>query len=69
MLIKVFKSNAYVANGNRLRGVYALDLRTLERAGYDVVSVNLGIWESLLDYEKIPYLMQQIRLKEKIISS
>ena len=69
MLIKVFKPSAYVANGDRLRGVYALDLRTLESAGYDVVTINLEKWESLLDYEKIPFLMQQVRLKEKMIGS
>ena len=69
ILIKLLKPTAYVVNGERLRGVYDLDIRTLERAGYDVVSINLTKWESLMDYEKIPFLMQQIRLKEKTCSS
>lgn len=69
VLIKIFSSTDYVSNGDRLRGVFELELRTLERAGYDVVSINLGIWESLQDFEKIPFLMQQVRLKEKLLSS
>lgn len=68
LLIKIFRSNAYVINGDRLRGIYDLELRTLERTGYDIVPVNLGKWEALQDYEKIPFLMQQVRLKEKALT-
>jgi hypothetical protein len=69
VLIIIFNSGDYSANGSRLRGVNQLELRLLEREGYDVVPINFSEWESLQDYEKIPFVMQQIRLKEKLISS
>lgn len=61
--------SAHVANGGRMRGVYQLDLRTLQRAGYDVVPILLERWQSLLDHEKIPFLMRVIREKGSIAYS
>ena len=64
ILFKVFQRKDYVINGDRLRGVHELDLRTLDKAGYQVIPIHLERWQELLDYEKIPYLMKQIREKE-----
>ena len=41
----------------------SLTLRALEAMGYFTVPVFLQIWMDLPDYEKIPYLMQSIKLK------
>ena len=60
----MYSRSAYVANGDALKGSYMLELRTLERLGYSVVAINIEKWTKLSEYERIPYLMQQIRSKE-----
>lgn len=60
LLILVQRPNFFAANARRLRGVYALEQQTLENAGFNVVAFDLTKWESLLEYERIPFLMQEI---------
>ncbi|CAH0395361.1 unnamed protein product [Bemisia tabaci] len=50
-------------NGQVMSGEKALYIRTLEAMGIAVVPVFLSKWDSLLEHEKIPYLMQLLRNK------
>lgn len=63
VLVLAIPPGSYSLNGKRLRGNIALRIKTLEALGYAVVSVSTDDWKSLQDYEKIPFLMQAIRLK------
>jgi len=56
-------ASCYAINCQRLRSVPSLTLRTLEALGHYVVPVSLQQWVNLPDYEKIPYLMQNIKIK------
>lgn len=42
-----------------------LMIKTLEAKGFTVVPVCMETWNSLADFEKIPFLMQSIRLKSE----
>ncbi|XP_044747477.1 uncharacterized protein LOC123308749 [Coccinella septempunctata] len=46
-----------------LRKAVSFRLKLLEKLGYTVVPVCWESWKSLLDYEKIPYLVQNIKNK------
>ncbi|XP_012258072.2 uncharacterized protein LOC105687202 [Athalia rosae] len=62
--------DAYSTNSRRLKGDWALLLKTLETlTGYTVISISSKMWNGLMDREKIPYLMQAIRLKFDSISA
>ncbi|KAJ4447957.1 hypothetical protein ANN_09967 [Periplaneta americana] len=63
ILILCMPASSYAVNCQRLRTVSLLTIRTLETLGYSVVPVNLQQWINLPDYEKIPYLMQNIKMK------
>ncbi|KAJ8943016.1 hypothetical protein NQ318_008334 [Aromia moschata] len=63
LLILGLRSVHYTLNTKELRGSVALSLKSLEVDGYSVLPVNLEIWESLSDFERIPYLMQEIKNK------
>lgn len=63
ILVLCMPASSYAVNCQRLRSVPSLTLRTLEAMGYSVVPVSLQLWLNLPDYEKIPYLMQSIKIK------
>lgn len=63
ILVLCMPASSYAVNCQRLRSVPSLTLRTLEAMGYSVVPVSLQLWMNLPDYEKIPYLMQSIKIK------
>ena len=60
----MYNRSAYISNGDTLKGYNMLELRTLEGLGCSVVAINIDKWMKLSEYERIPYLMQQIRSKE-----
>nr|CAD7401538.1 unnamed protein product [Timema poppensis] len=62
VMIMCHLPNCYTNNCHRLRGHFVLVGKTLEALGYVVVHISLELWEKLLDHEKIPYLMQNIKL-------
>lgn len=64
IMIKAYHSSAYLANDDTLKGFHALEIRTLEQMGFSVVVVNVEKLMKLSEYERIPFLMKQIRLKE-----
>lgn len=55
--------SAYAINSERVRGTARLFINTLEALNISVVPVLQTVWESLPDSEKIPYIMQNIRIK------
>ncbi|XP_018569401.1 uncharacterized protein LOC108909516 isoform X2 [Anoplophora glabripennis] len=63
LLILALRPIQYTINTKVLRGTTTLAIKTLEHDGHSVLPVNLEIWESLNDFEKIPYLMQHIKNK------
>ncbi|PSN30798.1 hypothetical protein C0J52_15293 [Blattella germanica] len=63
ILVLCMSEAFYNNNCQRLRSVPSLTLRTLEALGHTVVPISLQQWTSLPEFEKIPYLMQNIRGK------
>jgi len=55
--------NHYAANKIQIKGSTQLLLKNLEQKGYIPVPINLKIWNALQDYEKIPYIMQEIKTR------
>lgn len=53
----------YAINSERVRGTSRLFINTLEAINISVVPILQSVWDSLPDSEKIPYIMQNIRLK------
>lgn len=64
--IVVHKPNSYVINLNCLRGTYALTNKTIEAMGTVLLPISLEVWEGLLGYEKIPYIMRELKSKTNI---
>lgn len=46
-----------------LRGIYELKLRAYEKMGISVVVINPRTWNQLEDFEKIPYIQREVKLK------
>ncbi|KAF5303619.1 hypothetical protein FQA39_LY09866 [Lamprigera yunnana] len=63
ILIFALGPSQYTINTKQLRGSTAFTLKTLEHKGYSIVPISLETWTSLPDFERIPYLMQAIKLK------
>ena len=61
-----FASTDYVINADYLSGIYAIDLRTLKRLGYDVITVNTDRWLDLLEHERIPFLLRKIHQRIEV---
>lgn len=53
----------------QLLGATTLMLKTLDVKGYSVVSINVTVWKSLQDFEKIPYLMEAIKSKTECFNT
>ncbi|XP_021930969.1 uncharacterized protein LOC110835248 isoform X3 [Zootermopsis nevadensis] len=69
ILVLCMPASCYAINCQRLRSVPSLTLRTLEALGHSVVPVSVQHWMNLPDYEKIPYLMQNIKVKCESLDS
>ncbi|XP_033608909.1 uncharacterized protein LOC111868360 isoform X2 [Cryptotermes secundus] len=69
ILVLCMPASYYAVNCQRLRPVPSLTVHTLEALGYSVVPVSLQHWMNLPDYEKIPYLMQNIKMKCESVDS
>lgn len=37
--------------------------KTIEALGLVVLSISLDVWDGLIDYEKIPYIMRELKSK------
>ncbi|XP_025191061.1 uncharacterized protein LOC112591452 [Melanaphis sacchari] len=61
--ILLYKPNSYVINLNCLRGPHMLTIKTIEALGLIVLPVSLDVWDGLIDYEKIPYIMRELKSK------
>ncbi|RZF47488.1 hypothetical protein LSTR_LSTR007415 [Laodelphax striatellus] len=57
------RPSKYTVNTERIIGQENLKMRVLEAMGYSVVQVTESVWNNLLDGEKIPYLMQELKNK------
>jgi len=57
----LYKPNNYVINLNTLRGPFALMNKTIEALDVKILSVSVDVWDSLIDYEKIPYIMRELQ--------
>ncbi|XP_038116452.1 uncharacterized protein LOC6046277 [Culex quinquefasciatus] len=53
----------YALNVNRLRGRFAMYVRTIEALGVRVVPVSYQFWSNLPEHERIPYLEREVRIK------
>lgn len=53
----------YTINTKVLRESVNLSIKMLEEQGYPVVYINAETWSNLEEFEKIPYLMQNIKTK------
>lgn len=54
-------------NNERIRGTVRLHVNTIEALGISVVPVLQTVWDTIMDAEKIPYLMQGIQLKANVV--
>ncbi|XP_018322928.1 uncharacterized protein LOC108735467 [Agrilus planipennis] len=63
VLISTLRPWHYSINCRRINGITSHMIKTLQAKGYTVIPVCLEEWESLADFEKIPYLMQAIKIK------
>lgn len=61
--ILLYKPNSYVINLNCLRGPYMLTNKTIEALGIAVLPISMDVWDGLIDYEKIPYIMRELKSK------
>ncbi|XP_063908146.1 uncharacterized protein LOC135126209 [Zophobas morio] len=52
---------SYTLNNRIARSSTNLNVKVLESQGYQVVPVNLEVWEGLPDFERIPYIMRAIK--------
>lgn len=59
----------YTLNVNRLRGRFAMQLRTVEALGVSVVPIPYHIWSNLPEAERIPFLEREVRAKLKAVSN
>lgn len=62
--IQLYKSKDYVINLlNCLKGSCALTNKTIESLGVVMLPISMDIWNELMDYEKIPYIMRELKSK------
>nr|XP_029734193.1 uncharacterized protein LOC109413932 [Aedes albopictus] len=53
----------YALNVNRLRGRFAMFIRTIEALGVSVVPVPYQMWSNLPEAERLPFLEREVRAK------
>lgn len=67
-MVKALMPESFANNTNRLRGIYALELKLIESLGYTVIAIDTARWSEFPDSEKIPFLMYKIREKIDVSS-
>lgn len=63
MVVIPLNHGNYCLNGDFLKGINTLMIKSLEMSGYIVIPIAIHRWMQLDDYEKIPYLMKTIHEK------
>ncbi|XP_065079735.1 uncharacterized protein LOC135702625 [Ochlerotatus camptorhynchus] len=53
----------YAVNINRLRGRFAMHIRTIEALGVSVVPIPYQMWSNLPEAERLPFLERELRAK------
>jgi len=57
---------AYAINSQRLKSTWSLKIKSAEAlTNSNAIAINSGSWLKLPEYERIPYLMQAIKLKSE----
>ncbi|XP_032664876.1 uncharacterized protein LOC116841261 [Odontomachus brunneus] len=72
ILIFNLPNKAYAVNSQRLKSTWALKIKSAEvLTKSSAVGINSNFWMKLPEYEKIPYLMQAIKLKceDRLVST
>lgn len=64
--ITLHKPKNYVINLNCLRGPHVLTNKTIESLGVVLLTISMDVWDGLIDYEKIPYIMRELKSKTDI---
>lgn len=57
----MYRPNNYVINLNTLKGPFVLTNKTIEALGVKLLPISMDVWDSLMDYEKIPYIMRELK--------
>ncbi|XP_058823220.1 uncharacterized protein LOC131684395 [Topomyia yanbarensis] len=65
LVVLCLPKSFYALNINRLRGRFAMYIRTVEALGVSVVPVSYQMWLNLPEAERIPFLEREIRTKLK----
>lgn len=60
--------NRHVINLNCLRGPFVLTNSSIEALGVVLLPISMDVWDALLDYEKIPYIMRELKSKTDLDS-
>lgn len=70
ILIFNLPNTAYAVNSQRLKSTWLLKIKSAEALlKTNTIAINSTSWAKLPEYEKVPYLMQAIRLKCKDLSA
>ncbi|XP_022913028.2 uncharacterized protein [Onthophagus taurus] len=63
ILILGLSNQRYSVRTKIMKASTMLTIKMLEDKGYAVVPIDLGVFKNCQDFEKIPYIMEQIKLK------
>lgn len=69
ILIFNFPDTAYAVNSQRLKSTWLLKIRSAEAlTKSNTIAISSSSWMKLPEHERVPYLMQAIRLKSEDLS-
>lgn len=70
ILIFNLPDTAYAANSQRLKSTWLLKIRSAEAlTKSNTIAINSSSWMKLPEHERVPYLMQAIKLKSEDLST
>lgn len=70
LLIFNLPDTAYAVNSQRLKSTWLLKIKSAETLiKSNTIAINSSSWVKLPEYERVPYLMQAIRLKCEDLSA
>lgn len=61
--VNLLPNKMYARNTSELRGVFANQDQQLEYLGVRTVNIRESDWDQILEHERIPYLLREIRMK------
>ncbi|XP_001651269.2 FAST kinase domain-containing protein 2, mitochondrial [Aedes aegypti] len=67
VVVMCLPKSYYALNINRLRGRFAMYIRTIEALGVAVVPVPYQMWSNLPEAERLPFLEREVRAKVNIV--